>query len=125
MYWLSMPPIFGLTVPWWPCGPIPITLPPNASIAWSIPPSAVTMRAGAVEPRAHRTDRQLESLGHALVREVLPREEQERLALAVRQSLDRIGHTREEQAGIERPGARAPVRRLVSRRHPGTRAQPS
>jgi len=64
------------------------------------------------------------ALGHALVREVLPREEQERLALAVRQSLDRVGHPREEQAGIERPGARAPVRRLASRRHPGARAQP-
>src|SRR5688500_5232044 len=63
-------------------------------------------RAGAVEPRAHRADRQLERLGHALVREVLPREEQERLALAVRQRLDRVGHAREEQAGIERRGAR-------------------
>src|SRR5881409_2508714 len=209
MYWLTMPPLFGLIVPWWPCGPIPIAPPPNASIAWSIPPSAVNsravgisrnpnarsrnesaaltfsygiwgtivgprlgstscriaamstafprssaagsnaasrrsflarstgfiatspyfsrspraVRAGAVEPRAHRADRQLERLGHALVRELLPREEQERLALVVRQRLDRVGHAREQHARVERRGARAPVRGLV-RRHPRIRTQP-
>ena len=52
------------------------------------------MRAGAVESRAHRAD-QLERLGHALIRELLPREQQQRLALVVRQRLDRVGHARE------------------------------
>src|SRR6266699_2374668 len=74
-------------------------------------------RAGAVEPRAYRADWQLESLGYALVREFLPCEEQERLALAVRQRLDRVGHPREQHARVERPGTRAPVRRLQTRRH--------
>src|SRR5262249_38986714 len=69
-------------------------------------------RAGAVEPRADRADRQLEGLSHALVRELLPCEEQKRLALVVRQRPDGIGHPREEQAGIERRRARAPVRPL-------------
>src|SRR4030095_201856 len=82
------------------------------------------MRAGAVESRAHLADRQLESLGHALVREVFPRGEQERLALAVRQCLDGVGHAREEDAGIECRSARAPGRRLEARRPPGARAAP-
>src|SRR5205807_1567461 len=57
------------------------------------------LRARAVEPRAHGADRQLERLGHALVGEVLPREEQERLAFAGGQRLDRGRYAREEQAG--------------------------
>src|SRR5262245_46592102 len=77
------------------------------------------MRAGAVEPRADRADWQLESLGYALVREILPGEEQERLALAVRQRLDRVGHAWKEPASIEHRRARTPVRHLASRRHPG------
>src|SRR5437870_4662949 len=101
MYWLSTPPRIGLTARWAPCAPMPITPPPNSTSEWP-----------------------LESPGHPQVPEVLPREEQERLALAVRQSFDRVGHAREEQAGIERPGASAPVRRLAGRRHPGARAQP-
>src|SRR3984893_15935583 len=214
MYWLAVPPLFGLNAPWAPCAPRPIMPSPNSTIVWSIPPSARTpraartsrnpnarsrhesaaptssygtrgtivgrrigwtscriaamstafprssaaglnaasrrsflarstvfiaaspscplrleqfaqVRAGAVESRAHRADRKLERLGHALVREVLPREEQERLALALRQRLDRAGHPREEQPGIEGLGARALVRRLVSRRHPSARAQPA
>src|SRR5258707_864217 len=86
---------------------------------------AVPALFGLNAPWAPCADRQLERLGHALVREVLPREEQERLALAVRQRLDRAGHPREEQPCIERLGARALVRRLASRRHPGARAQPA
>jgi len=78
-----------------------------------------------LSPRAYRADWQLESLGYALVREFLPCEEQERLALAVRQRLDRVGHPREQHARVERPGVRAPVRRLQTLRHPRARAQPS
>src|SRR5215831_7528238 len=47
--------------------------------------------ARAIEPRAHGADRQLERLGNVLVRELFPREEQERLALLVRERVDRIG----------------------------------
>src|SRR5215468_9037485 len=82
------------------------------------------MRAGAVQPRADRTDWQLESLGYTLVRKLLPREKEEGLALVARQRLDRVGNAREEQPRLEHRGARAPVGRLAARGHPRTRAQP-
>src|SRR5438874_12325047 len=53
------------------------------------------LRARAVEPRAHGADRQLERLGHALVREVLPRDEQKRLEFDGWPRLDRGGVARE------------------------------
>src|SRR5207244_2454365 len=140
MYWLSMPPLFGLIVPWWPCGPIPITPAPNSSIAWSITPPALTSRAVGISrnpnarsrneraaltssygtwgtivgPRLGWTSCRVAGLSTALPRS----------GGAGSQGAARVGHAREEQAGIKRCGARPPVRRLASRCHPGARAQP-
>jgi hypothetical protein len=64
--------------------------------------------AGRRRAAAYRADWQIERLGHALVREFLLPEEQERLSLAVRRRLDRVGHVRERQVRVERRGAGTP-----------------
>src|SRR5256885_137789 len=98
MYWLSMPPLFGLTVPWWPCGPIPITPAPNSSIAWSITPPAPggspPGKGGAPPAPAAGRARDAAAPGG-------------------------------KGGGATSAGAPPPLaRRLASRRHRGARAQP-
>src|SRR5262249_61134430 len=83
------------------------------------------VRARAIEPRAHGADRQVERLGHVLVRELPPCEEQERLALLVRERFDRVGHPRDRHARVHRGPPRAPIPPLAGPGPPRGGAPPS